>query len=413
MFRIVAVSALLCAAVLAEETPRTPAERLEELEKEMLELKKEMGKDGGAKPADAPKEAPVGGVFRRLVNRTRLGGYVDLEFYDFNGQDSFFDNHHLNLQVSSYLHDRLFVFGEVEIEHGGEAVRIEQGYLDFELTDWLTFRGGVFLQPLGRMNAMHDSDQRDLTLRPLTETLIVPTTWSDLGVGARGSFFFGPVTLNYEVYVSQGIKDEAFTVAEGLHDSGENLAPDNNHDKAASARAELVAFDGKLTFGLAGYEGNYDSKNRKRLFVYSTDLTIAIPLAKPGGWISGPLEFRIEAARFHAQPGLNADGDEVPHRGIGAYAQVSFHFFPPFLRESFLGLGFENPTFTLVGLWDAVEIDAPDGPHNNHQRRLSLGLNFRPIEQVVFKVELVRENSDEIFGNFEKRGVAASLAAGF
>ncbi|MCE9584685.1 MAG: hypothetical protein K8T20_19510 [Planctomycetes bacterium] len=408
-----ALSALLWTCVFAEEPVKTPLERLKELEREMEALKKDLGEGKEALPAAKEKAPRESSGLKRLIDRTRIGGYLDLEFEEYSHETSHFDNHHLILRVSSYLHERIFVNAEIEYEHGGSEVRIEQGYVDFLLHDALNFRGGVFIQPIGKLNTMHDSDLRDLTLRPLTTTLIIPTTWSDAGVGVHGSFFLGGATLNYEAYLAQGLKDGDFSVAEGLHDAGENLELDNNQDKAVSARLELVAFDGNVTAGVSGYEGNYDPENRKRLYLYAADLTIALPIAKEGTWISGPLEFRFEAARFSAERGLNSAGEEVPHRGIGAFAQVSFHFFPPFLLDSLKGLGFEHPTFTLVGLWDACEIDAPDGPHNNHQRRLSLGLNFRPIEQVVIKVEYIREDSDEIFGTTERRGVAASIAVGF
>ena len=421
--RIVFASAVLTAVLgsgaIAEEAEKTTLERLRELEKEMETLKKDLEKEG-KEPAKAEPEKEdekdrgrITAV-TRLINRTRVGGYLDLEFTDFRHQNSTFDNHRLIVQVSSYIHERIFFNSEIEYEHAAGELKVEQAYLDFLIHDMINFRGGVVLMPLGKLNILHDSDARDLTLRPLATRYIIPTTWSDVGVGFFGSFFLGPVTLNYETYFVNGLRED-INVKNGLRDSADELQKlkDNNSDKSYMARLEAVAFAGKVTFGVAGYRGRFDDDGKHTVFVYAADLTIAIPLGKGGGWISGPLELRLEAARFTADRTTTSSGTETAPRGQGAYAQLSFHFFPPFLKETFLGLGFDNPTFTLVGLWDATEVQDPVSHRWNHQRRLSVGFNFRPIEQVAFKVEYVDEDSDQIYGNFEQDGVAASIAVGF
>ncbi len=416
-----ALSALLWTSTFADEPAKTPLERLGELEKEMEALKKELGdgKEPAAKPtAEAePKKEPERGRINplsRIINRTRVGGYLDLEFTDFRHENSTFDNHHLILNVSSYLHERIFLNAEIEYEHAAGELRVEQGYMDLLFHDAINFRGGIVIVPVGKLNVLHDSDMRDLTLRPLTERLIIPSTWSDLGAGFFGSFYLGPVTLNYEAYLLNGLQ-EGPVVDEGLHEAVEDgvKGKDNNSDKSYALRLELVAFDGAVTFGVAGHRGRFDEDGDHTAFVYGADLTIAIPLGKGGGWITGPLELRTEAARFTADRTLTSSGSPTSPRGHGAFAQLSFHFFPPFLKDTFVGMGFDRPTFTLVGLWDALEIQDPVSHRWNHQRRLSLGFNFRPIEQVAFKVEYVKENSDEIYGNFERNGFAASVAVGF
>ncbi|MCC6738999.1 MAG: hypothetical protein IT452_08120 [Planctomycetia bacterium] len=412
------LSALLGGVAGAEEKEKTPLERLRELEEQVDELKKELGeepeKEGEKKEPEDPKERGRINALTRLINRTRIGGYLDLEFTDFRHQNSTFDNHHLILQVSSYLHERLYFNSEIEYEHAAGELKVEQAYLDFLIHDMINFRGGVVLMPMGKLNVLHDSDGRDLTLRPLTTRYLIPTTWSETGVGFFGSFFLGPVTLNYETYIVNGLRGNV-TVKNGLRDAADDVQKlkDNNSDKSYVARLEAVAFDGKVTFGVAGYRGRFDDDGKHTVFSYAADLTVAVPLGKGGGWISGPLELRIEAARFTADRTFTSGGAPTAPRGQGAFAQLSFHFFPPFLRDTFVGIGFDSPTFTLVALWDATAVQDPVTHRWNHQRRLSFGFNFRPIEQVAFKVEYVDEDSDEGWGNFQQDGVAASLAVGF
>jgi hypothetical protein len=412
--RGVALCALTALAAVAQEAP---LERLEKMEKEIEELKKALKEKDQAKKTDEAtlneKDRGRLNALSRIVNRTKVGGYFDLEFEDYRSQISEFDNHHLILQLSSYIHDRLFFNSEIEYEHAAKELKVEQAYLDFLIHDAINFRGGVIIVPVGKLNILHDSDFRDLTLRPLTESILIPSTWSEVGAGFFGSFFLGPVTLNYETYIVNGLSNN-FTANNGTRNARPDLQDDNNSDKSYCARLEAVAFESVLTLGVGGYRGRVDDEpGRDTVFLYSMDVTLAIPLAKPGGWISGPLELRVEAARFTLDETLNDAGLEAPHWGRGAFAQLSFHFFPPFLKDTFLGMGFDNPTFTLVALWDAVELHVPDAAHSNHQRRLAYGLNFRPIEQVVFKFEYVDEDSDEVFGNVERDGFAASLAVGF
>jgi hypothetical protein len=402
-----------------DEEKKTPRERLRELEKEMEELKKEFGEegeDGAAKrePETVEEDAPTDRIsaLSRIVRRTRVGGYFDFEYFDFRHDDSHFDQHRLIVQLSSYLHERLFFNSEIEYEHGAGEIKVEQAYLDFLIHDAINFRAGVVLVPLGKLNLLHDSDYRDLTLRPLTETYIIPSTWMEDAAGFWGSLPLGPVSLNWEAYVTQGLTAD-LSLKKGLRDARPSLEDDNNSDKSYCARLELVAFDGHLTVGTAGYRGRFDDDGHETVFVYAADATISVPMPKSGGWFPGPLELRMEAARFTADDAVNGAGADTPPRGAGAFAQLSFHFFPPFLKESFLGAGFDNPAFTLVALWDAVQIDDPNTDRWNHQRRLSFGLNFRPIEQVAFKVEYVDEDSDTQYGNVQQDGWVASVAVGF
>ena len=78
---------------------------------------------------------------------------------------------------------------EIEIEEGGEEIKLEIAALDFEIHPALTFRGGVILSPLGRFNLAHDSPANDLTDRPLVSTEITGTALSEAGMGFYGALY--------------------------------------------------------------------------------------------------------------------------------------------------------------------------------------------------------------------------------
>ena len=62
------------------------------------------------------------------------------------------------------------------------------------MTDWLNYRGGIILSPLGKFNLVHDSPLQDLTERPMVSRFIIPTTLSESGMGFFGTF----ILRNYQ-----------------------------------------------------------------------------------------------------------------------------------------------------------------------------------------------------------------------
>mgnify|MGYP001611938360 CR=1 FL=1 len=106
-------------------------------------------------------------------NNVSLGGYFDTEYFIPFGKKPYFDQHRLVLQASALYNERIFFNTEIELEHGGifgnnkGEIKIEQAFLDYKVSDWLTFRSGIILMPLGRLNIYHDSDIRQTTSRPL------------------------------------------------------------------------------------------------------------------------------------------------------------------------------------------------------------------------------------------------------
>ena len=92
------------------------------------------------------------------------------------------------------------------------------------LTDWINWRGGLILTPLGKLNLIHDSPLLDLTDRPLVSRLIIPTTLTDAGMGFFGTLYPSELSkLDYEIYVTNGVfhgldsgKKSLFGVDSGL-----------------------------------------------------------------------------------------------------------------------------------------------------------------------------------------------------
>src|SRR3989338_8557291 len=169
---------------------------------------------------------------RRFGRNTYVGGYMDHEL-QFNekqdkatgGKEHTFDQHRLIPFIYSDVSDRVKFATEIEIEHGGPnsaggtftsgtakksnvgEIKIEFATIDFLITDWLNYRGGIILSPLGKFNLVHDSPLQDLTERPMVSTFILPSTLFESGMGFFGTFYPTEMSkLDYEIYAVNGFQ---------------------------------------------------------------------------------------------------------------------------------------------------------------------------------------------------------------
>lgn len=339
-----------------------------------------------------------------------VGGYADFEYENFQNTDSTFDQHRWILNIGAELSGRLRFFSEYEIEHGGPdasgdgEAKVEQAWIDYMITDAINIRAGALLMPFGRYNIYHDSDLQDLTDRPLVVRDIIPTTWTESGAGIYGAFnpvlgSYEDLEVEYELYVVNGLND-GFSDG-GLRGARGSLGSDNNNSKSVVGRLALSPSLGHEV-GFSGYWGNYNELND----------------AITGGAIDwmcvwGQLEFIGEYAYFDVD---EPAGSDVADTLEGYYLQANYHFWPPFLSDTFLGTGFENPTFTLIGRYGSIEIDddADDDIGDNEEQRFTLGVNYRPVESWVFKMEHQWNSTDaESLERGDNNGFAASMAIAF
>jgi hypothetical protein len=330
-----------------------------------------------------------------IVDTTTLGGYGEHEFVWGPNEISRFVAHRYILFVYSKITDRISTATEIEFEFAGSPLKrdgaltfgevlLEFAVVDLAVYDWLVFRAGVILVPVGAFNIRHDAPTRDLSERPIAYTTIVPSTWFESGAGLLGDFempFDG--RLSYELYVINGLDARIFDGV-GLRGARGSHLEDNNNDKAIVGR---VAYSPMLgaEVGVSGYTGQYD-KDGNRVNMANVDATLR----------TGPLELLGEVVGVMIDPGYvegvgrtgNADTrDAVPEGMWGFYAQANMHLrydplwatFPDWLQES---------VFTAVVRYEGKDTDVFHESAQGDQRRLTLGLNFRPVEPYVIKTDL-------------------------
>jgi len=422
-----------------EKTEKALEERIQRLEKLVEELtkhEKKEAKEEGKEKEKEPKmaETPLGfgstGSGKLIyakpfvsTPRTTVGGYMDLQYRTAKnssidngtsingsrvGTSSSFDQQRFVPFFYSDVTDRLKVAAELEVEHGirsksnsgsGIEVSLEFATIDYLINEKLNFRTGIVLLPVGKFNLLHDSPLNDLGDRPLVSTRIIPSTLSEAGAGFYGTFYPSRLSkLDYELYVTQGFSGYDTTGAPvitsdaSLRDARQRVSTmddglDNNNGKSVVGRLAFSPMLG-IEIGGSGYYGNYSPINYRPLSIWAVDWTLQ----------RGPFELIGEAAWAYARdnskdlfgnpaPDPTFAGHLLPQRMGGYYVQANYHFMPEALKRWAPSHFKDSSTFTGVVRWDDVNTnrDVAGGPGD--VQRLTFGLNFRPVEDTVFKID--------------------------
>jgi hypothetical protein len=342
-----------------------------------------------------PKPLSSRGIYgkpfvRKFGGGTAVGGYVDAVYSnDIDGHTSAFDQQRFVPFIFSEITDKLHFGSEIEFEHApsievedGEAegageVKVEFATLDYQIREALNVRAGLLLAPLGRFNLVHDSPVNDLTDRPLVDRFIIPTTLSQTGFGLFGTVYPSARSLlTYELYLVNGftssiVGDEGVAVREGTGFS----EADNNFAKSIVGRVAVSPFLG-VEVGVSGHTGKYASRDAETGFTGDERLTIG---ALDATVQRGPFELLGEYARLAIDLPDALTALRFDDRQEGFYLQGNYHF----------GQGWVAPratsVFTGVVRWDRVDMAASQT--GNSLERLSVGLNWRPVEDAVLKTD--------------------------
>ncbi len=147
-------------------------------------------------------------VAERLLHtdgNLKIGGYggihynqpVDAEIRQ-NGK---MDVHRFIMLLGYSFSNNTQFITEIEFEHVVE-VYIEQAFLQHKINNFINFRAGLMLTPMGITNEYHEPNLFRGVERPLIDNYIAPTTWREIGAGFMG--YILPVSLKYQAYLMNG-----------------------------------------------------------------------------------------------------------------------------------------------------------------------------------------------------------------
>jgi hypothetical protein len=181
--------------------------------------------------------APASEEFRLPVS-----GYMELNFSKPQEQSAVLDFRRFVLLFGHSFSERLKFWSELEVEHalveGAEEkgeLELEQAYVDFLLHPAVNVRGGMLLTPMGILNERHEPPSFYGVLRPQVDTVIIPSTWFDVGAGVFGDLGKG---LSYKFYGMAPLDATGFTVEEGLRGGRQKGSQSFLEDWAQAVRFE-------------------------------------------------------------------------------------------------------------------------------------------------------------------------------
>lgn len=188
-----------------------------------------------------------------------ISGYMDFHFNKEEGRNGVLDFHRFVLLFNHSFSPRIRFVGELELEHAvvegleeeGE-LELEQAYVDFLLSRSLNVRAGMVLMPLGIINERHEPPVFNGVERPFVDTVIIPTTWFDVGAGIHGEIGRG---LRYRAFMTAPLDALEFTADEGIRGGRQKGSEANVRNFAFTGRAEYVAIP-DLTLGAGFWTGD-------------------------------------------------------------------------------------------------------------------------------------------------------------
>ncbi len=223
----------------------------ETLEKaENAEAKAEEAAEIASATADVVEDSPLD-AFEGIS----IGGYGEVHYNNYDADDEDrdleeIDLHRFVLFIGKEFNDDLRFVSEFEIEHGGVEsdgdplggeVEIEQAFVEYDINENAQVRGGVFLQPVGILNETHEPPTFYGVERNGVESIIIPATWWEGGVG--GSMQFGNGFSGDLAYTS------------GLNCSGTSGRVRSCRGKLSNQRFSDGAITGRLKYtGIQGLE---------------------------------------------------------------------------------------------------------------------------------------------------------------
>ncbi|MGN6569350.1 MAG: hypothetical protein ACTHJ0_15425 [Flavipsychrobacter sp.] len=331
--------------------------------------------------------------------KTVISGYGDASYQrNFDAHNATLNLNRAVLFVGHQFNSRIAFFSELEVEDakiaGGEPggeISMEQAYLKFSLNPRQYIVAGLFVPRIGILNENHLPINFNGVERPLVETMVIPATWRELGVGFYGQTATAPFT--YSIALVSGLNSADFEHGTGIQEGRAEgrLAGANN----LAITAAVQYFAGNFKFQVSGYAGGTNTLSPRQ----------SDSLQLNSGFMGTPL-YLGEADIQYSNKGFSAKAlgtlvaipdasainrayaNNVPEQMYGAYAELAYNLlatahsnrwrsqqFNIFARYEMFDLNAQTPS---NGVYDGTE----------KQSHLIAGFGYLPIPNVVIKADV-------------------------
>ncbi|MEN4053193.1 MULTISPECIES: porin [Sulfurimonas] len=328
-----------------------------------------------------------------------IGGYGEMYYANKklanqSGSTSTVDVYRFVPYIGYKFSDNIILNTEIEFEHGGiennggtsvgGEVILEFMYLDFLINQNANIRVGNFLVPMGLINERHEPTLFTTVQRPESAKYLIPSTWNESGVMAYGDIV---ESLTYKAALITGL-DTAANGEKWIRGGRGGSFKNTDPKIGGTFRVDYTGING-LLLGASLYTDN-------TLTMWDTH----IDYTNSGFRLYGVY---TETSRSKTDAFTTPS---IAKEAKGGYLNASFdilsltkssYTLPLFVQYESL-----NPQSKTVGTapenFDTVNIT-------------TVGLNFYPHEQVVFKMDYAMADND--YANSGIDSDTFSLSMGF
>lgn len=326
-----------------------------------------------------------------------LSGYAEMHYNNTGGEPSELDFQRFVINFGHRFTRHIRFWSQLELEHAftsGEReesgeLALSQAYMDFILNPHLTFRSGIMLTPVGMINERHEPATFNGVERPVVETLIIPSSWSDAGFGLTGQFGNG---IRYRTFLMGGLNAEHFEADQGIREGRQFGFRSNFNQPAKVGRLEYLGTPG-LALGMSLYSGGagYAVPGvNPRVDIFEFDGRYGYHRFDFRGlfanvWISEADKLNEE---IEHETGHNPN---VASQLRGFYLEPAVHLLRRERHQDVIAFArYEN--------YDTQRV-MPHGfsAHPEYDRDAwFIGLTYKPTQDIAFKIDYVFRNSESL-----------------
>jgi len=341
--------------------------------------------------ADAMENQPASSA-----SKVHIGGYGELHYNNLEKPDGEefkqLDFHRFVLFFGYDFSDSIRFHSELELEHalvedtadgsGPGEIELEQAYIEFDLTENMETKAGLFLIPVGILNETHEPTTFYGVERNPIESRIIPTTWWEGGAALTGRF--GGSGVSYDLAITSGL------------DGGTDVR--GGRQKVARANASDFAYTGRLKYtGLRGLELAGTAQYQSDM-TQSTDPNINDATLLSAHAIYNISQFQLRAlyANWDIDVTTNASAaDQAKDKQDGYYVEGSWKFVP------------SAGVFARYNVWDN------GGVGDTEKTQTDVGFNYWPHEGVVIKFDYQKQDHGAVNAAGEQDGFNVGLGYAF
>lgn len=345
---------------------------------------------------------------------TNIGGYGELHLNIPEGSSKKeIDFHRFIIYLSHNFNDQMSFMSELEIEHGGKELELEQAYLEYRFSKQIGIRAGVLLIPINIINLYHEPPTFHGVERPNFTKSLIPTTWWENGIGIFGNISDG---IDYVAQITAGLRADGFSAKDGIR-GGRQKGIESFFDNPSFSGSINFNFSGNTKVGLGTFLGNTVPSTDIRSGKINTNGFISVSSAYIQKKIDN-FEIKSELALINLSDAkkinqaypivkekyiinnfINDRGDTIPIPVIertfsskniatqmnGFLFEIAYEILREFTKSSH-----QLWLFARLEKYN-TQAKMPEGfsPNNLYNRtEITMGLTYKPIYNAVAKIDL-------------------------